>query len=131
MCVRMMLNTAWDLLLSSFMLVAATVRDLFPSDIRDSMSCQRQKHAALDGDKWRPGCCWRRVRRDGPCSRTPPGAPGRPRTAPSPCAPSLAALVDVCREETLVNPVRLKYKYKRLFYWVAPVAPKQHVGKVQ
>lgn len=39
-CVRMMLNTAWDLLLSSFIFVAATVRDLFPSDIRDSMSCQ-------------------------------------------------------------------------------------------
>lgn len=40
-CVRIMLNTAWDLLLSSFMLVAATVRDLFPSDIRDSMSCHK------------------------------------------------------------------------------------------
>ena len=40
-CVRIMLNTAWDLLLSSFMLVAATVRDLFPSDIRDLMSCHK------------------------------------------------------------------------------------------
>lgn len=37
-CVRMMLKTAWERLLSSFMLVAATVRDLFPSDINDSMS---------------------------------------------------------------------------------------------
>lgn len=36
--VRMILKTAWERLLSSFMLVAATVRDLFPSDIRDSMS---------------------------------------------------------------------------------------------
>lgn len=39
-CVRMMLNTAWDRLLSSFIFVAATVRDLFPSDISDSMSCE-------------------------------------------------------------------------------------------
>lgn len=37
-CVRIMLKTACDRLLSSFMLVAATVRDLLPSDIRDSMS---------------------------------------------------------------------------------------------
>lgn len=37
-CVRMILKTAWERLLSSFILVAATVRDLFPSDIRDSMS---------------------------------------------------------------------------------------------
>lgn len=36
--VRMILKTAWDRLLSSFMLVAATVRDLLPSDIKDSMS---------------------------------------------------------------------------------------------
>lgn len=36
--VRMMLKTACERLLSSFMLVAATVRDLFPSDIRDSIS---------------------------------------------------------------------------------------------
>lgn len=40
-CVRMMLKTACDRLLSSFMLVAATVRDLLPSDIRDSMSYKR------------------------------------------------------------------------------------------
>ena len=39
-CVRMMLKTAWDLLLSSFIFVAATVRDLLPSDIRHSMSCR-------------------------------------------------------------------------------------------
>lgn len=39
-CVRMTLKTAWDRLLSSFMFVAATVRDLFPSDISDSMSCE-------------------------------------------------------------------------------------------
>lgn len=39
-CERMTLKTACERLLSSFMLVAATVRDLFPSDIRDSMSWQ-------------------------------------------------------------------------------------------
>lgn len=37
-CVTMILKTACDRLLSSFMLVAATVRDLFPSDINTSMS---------------------------------------------------------------------------------------------
>ena len=42
--VKMMLKTAWERLLSSFMLVAATVRDLFPSDIRDSMSCRHRYH---------------------------------------------------------------------------------------
>lgn len=53
-CVRMMLNTAWDLLLSSFIFVAATVRDLFPSDIRDSMSCESyvtNKNRGLVPDK--------------------------------------------------------------------------------
>lgn len=44
----MMLKTACDRLLSSFMLVAATVLDLFPSDIRDSMSCQDSKHQRTD-----------------------------------------------------------------------------------
>lgn len=39
--VRMMLKTAWERLLSSFMLVAATVRDLLPSDINDSMSFRK------------------------------------------------------------------------------------------
>lgn len=34
----MILKTACERLLSSFMLVAATVRDLFPSDISTSMS---------------------------------------------------------------------------------------------
>ena len=33
-----MVNTAWDLLDSEFMLVAATVRDLFPSSIKFSIS---------------------------------------------------------------------------------------------
>lgn len=42
-CVRMMMNTACDLLLSSFMFVAATVRDLLPSDIRDSISWYNMK----------------------------------------------------------------------------------------
>ena len=36
--VRMMLKTACDRLLSLFMFVAATVRDLLPSDIRLLMS---------------------------------------------------------------------------------------------
>lgn len=44
-CVTMMLKTACDRLLSSFMLVAATVRDLFPSDISTSMSWKNKaKH---------------------------------------------------------------------------------------
>ena len=39
-CVMMTVKTACDRLLSLFMLVAATVRDLLPSHIRLSMSCQ-------------------------------------------------------------------------------------------
>lgn len=49
--VRMMLKTACDRLLSSFMLVAATVRDLFPSDIRDSTSYQNSGNQTVN--KWR------------------------------------------------------------------------------
>jgi len=37
-CVRMILKTAWDRLLSLFILVAATVLDLFPSLIKLSIS---------------------------------------------------------------------------------------------
>ena len=44
--VTMMLKTAWERLLSLFMLVAATVRDLFPSLIRLSMSCSTNKNNA-------------------------------------------------------------------------------------
>lgn len=36
--VMMTVNTACDRLLSEFMFVDATVRDLFPSDIRESIS---------------------------------------------------------------------------------------------
>lgn len=43
-CVRVILNTACDRLLSSFMLVAATVRDLLPSDIKDSISYMETSH---------------------------------------------------------------------------------------
>lgn len=43
-CVRVILKTAWDRLLSSFMLVAATVRDLLPSDIKDSISQKEISH---------------------------------------------------------------------------------------
>jgi len=38
--VSLIVNTACDLLLSLFILVAATVRDLFPSNIRFSISCK-------------------------------------------------------------------------------------------
>ena len=41
---RMMLKTAWERLLSLFMLVAATVRDLLPSDMRESMSCNSRNN---------------------------------------------------------------------------------------
>lgn len=117
-CVRMMLNTAWDLLLSSFILVAATVRDLFPSDIRDSMSCQRhrrhkQKHTSCTS--WNnlfPMATQRdeskraQITVQVPCSWPQPGETGHQHRARKHCAPSLSTLVDFYREkETIINPM--------------------------
>lgn len=118
LCVRIILNTAWDLLLSSFMFVAATVRDLFPSDIKDSMSCQRgknkTKHAPCKswnnlvylGSIW-----WMQNSRNQwrllrvlvffflPCSWPQPGVTGHQRMAQRHCALSLSGLVGSYRED--------------------------------
>lgn len=103
-CVRMMLNTAWDRLLSSFILVAATVRDLFPSDIRDSMSCQQTNTRLVCAVLYEITCFpWLCLESKGrsndkvPCSRPQPGGTGRPRKAPSLCALSLSEPGGFCR----------------------------------
>lgn len=105
-CVRIMLNAAWDLLLSSFMLVAATVRDLFPSDIRDSMSCHK-----CSRDKWKNSVWQHTDSKDTinycsntPCSWQRPGERDHQRRAQKRCALSLSVHVDFCREkEKLIN----------------------------
>ncbi len=81
----MILKTACERLLSSFMFVAATVRDLFPSDIRDSMSWNTKQKLV----KIIPLQHWECVSEgvEEPCSWTQRGGTDRLHTAQTPYAP--------------------------------------------
>lgn len=124
-CVRMMLNTAWDLLLSSFMLVAATVRDLFPSDIRVLISCQKCRHGIIKTSFFNKMTA--RYKRllfgfpTKPCSWRRPYETDHQHMARKHCALSLSVHVDFYGEkkEKIMNSLLFR-SHLHLFNWFSP-----------